>query len=170
MIQRIPPASAGNTVPNSEGVSEPSNVLLALETRTLGSQESPPSSEAVKRTWYPTLLLSSRRSYHITPTTPSRLTAMVGVQWSGPSRFSLALSSLTARGRDQVLPPSAEYDTRISDLPERESAQARYTRSLNALPDKSTANPGTVLRLFWKTAYVSAILVGLLSVRPPSVE
>src|SRR5262249_43116522 len=160
MTKRFPPASVGSAPPHNEGVSEPSNVLPTVETRTLGSQESPPSSEAENRTWYPMLLLSSRRSYHITPTTPSRLTAIVGVQGSGPSRLSLARSSLTARGRDQVLPPSAEYDSRISDLPDRASAQARYTRSLNALPDKSTATPGIAIRLSSTTSYASAILVG----------
>src|ERR1051325_4182654 len=83
--------------------------LGASETRTLGRNVSTPSSEAVKRMYHPILSGLSRRSYHITPTTPSRFTATTGRKASGPGPASFEGElSLTAVGFDQLLPRSFE--------------------------------------------------------------
>src|ERR1041385_332286 len=52
------------------------------ETRTLGSHVSPPSTEALNLTVYPLLSSLSRRSYHVTPTTPRLFTATFGMKLS----------------------------------------------------------------------------------------
>src|ERR1051325_4871807 len=94
-----PPALA---LPDAFQNSLPPNAVGASETFVLGSQVSPPSSEARKRSVQPRLSGDSRRSYHETPTTPFLLTATVGVMLSGPLVGSIAIrSSLMTTGGDQ---------------------------------------------------------------------
>src|SRR6266436_1777295 len=94
------------------------------ETRTLGSQVSPPSMDARKRTYHPRPSGLSLRSYQVTATTPALLTAMVGRKFCGPFLVSSSAgtSSMTI-DLVQVLPLSEERASRISDLPSRTSAQ-----------------------------------------------
>src|SRR5262245_17252469 len=88
--------------------------LAASVTGMLAEKVSPPSREAAARTLQPRLSLASRRSYQLTSTTPSLFTATEGNMWSGPLPASAGVrSSFTTVGLDQVLPWSAEYESRI---------------------------------------------------------
>src|SRR6185503_20030608 len=80
----------------------------AEETRTSGRKVFPPSSDAVKYRCWHCLSASLRRSYHVTPTTPSRFTATTGGRRNttsppaasartGGDHFSALLSELWTR-------------------------------------------------------------------------
>src|SRR6267154_5333834 len=105
-------------------------VFCFSDTWTLGSHVSPPSKDPRARTYQPRPSEFSRRSYHVTSTTPALFTATVGKKLSGP--FLLSIGPATSSMQldcDHVLPLSAEYEKRISDLPPRSSAQVAYSRS-----------------------------------------
>src|SRR5215216_6268347 len=88
------------------------------DTRTLRVKLAPPSNDAAKRTFQLRLSGCSRRSYHVTPTTPSWFTAISGMNWSVVSLDTL---SLIRRDGDQVRPSSTDDENRIWLCPERRS-------------------------------------------------
>src|SRR5439155_20353001 len=125
-VSSLPPlfvvSPAARALPEVFQISSLPKAVDASETFVLGSQVSPPSSDARKRMDQPRSSVASRRSYHDTPTTPSLLTMTFGVMLSGPFVGSSAgRSSLMTTGGDQVFPLSLEYASRISSRFERKS-------------------------------------------------
>src|SRR5689334_13600707 len=116
------------------------NVVPRSDTFTLGENVAPPSSDALNRTSQPRLSGCSRRSYHVTPTTPDWLTAISGMNWSVLSSGGL---SLIQRARDHVLPPSVDEAKKIWLCPDRRSGQTTYSRSWKRPTLASIASAGS---------------------------
>src|SRR5882762_5942595 len=120
-IGKLPPPSARD--PNCTG-SSLKNLIPASLNPTLDKNVWPPSRDARNRGAHSKFSRFSRRSYHNTPTIPSRLTATTGWKSSGPLFPPRSRSSFILVARDHVLPRSLEVENNISQRPDRESGQA----------------------------------------------